>query len=400
MTKVTGLGDNFYFGGYDLSGDTNSLGKISGTVALIDTTAINQQAHARLGGLRSGGIDWVSYFNQAGAHVPLSLLTTADVIATYTQGTTLGNPAASITAKQINYDPTRGQAGDLTAAVSTQSNSYGLEWGLQLTPGNFNSTSALTGDSSTFEGGIANWVLKTNSTIAQTAAQAHGGTKSLAITSVAGGTMSAEHVTDAVNGAGGIPVVGGGSYAVSGWFRTAVSARTCNMLVSWYSSAGTFISTSSGSTITDSAAAWTQASSAHTAPATAAFAIVLGQVASTGGAAEVHYLDDVLFVTGSGSIDNGASTAFGLQAYLQVFSLTGTDATITIQDSPDNVTFTNVTNGGFTQITAAPTFQRIATANNATINRYLRAQVTTAAGYTALSYALQVSRNPIAGIVF
>src|SRR5260221_14664282 len=95
------------------------------------------------------------------------------------------NPAASIVAKQINYDPTRSAAGDLTAAVSTQSNSYGLEWGLQLTPGNFNSTSALTGDASTFEGGIANWVFKTNCAVVQTAAQSHGGTKSLQLTSSA-----------------------------------------------------------------------------------------------------------------------------------------------------------------------------------------------------------------------
>ena len=42
-----------------------------------------------------------------------------------------------------------------------------------------------------FEAGIGDWVLQTNCTIAQTAAQARTGTKALALTSSAGGTMSA-----------------------------------------------------------------------------------------------------------------------------------------------------------------------------------------------------------------
>ena len=35
--------------------------------------------------------------------------------------------------------------------------------------------------------------------------------------------------------------------------------------------------------------------------------------------------------------------SFGVQAYLQVFSFTGTDVTITIQDSADNSSFANIT---------------------------------------------------------
>ena len=40
----------------------------------------------------------------------------------YTRGTTLGNPAACMVAKQINYDPTRAADGSLTIAVQAEAN--------------------------------------------------------------------------------------------------------------------------------------------------------------------------------------------------------------------------------------------------------------------------------------
>lgn len=147
MAKQTGLGDNFYLGGYDLSGDTNSLSKISGGPAALDVTAISESAFERLGGLRSGEIDWVSYFNSTGAHVPLSALPTTDVIATYFRGTVIGAPAACMVAKQIGYDPTRDASGNLTFAVQALSNGSGLEWGEQLTAGLRTDAAATNGTS-------------------------------------------------------------------------------------------------------------------------------------------------------------------------------------------------------------------------------------------------------------
>ncbi len=98
MAKQTGLGDNFYVGGYNLSGDTQALGSIHGGPAALDMTSIDQSAFERQGGLRGGGIEWTSYFNDAAgqAHPALSTLPTADVILTYARGTTLGAPAACI----------------------------------------------------------------------------------------------------------------------------------------------------------------------------------------------------------------------------------------------------------------------------------------------------------------
>lgn len=136
-TKVTGLGDNLYVGGFDLSGDTNSLTRVGGGPNPLDFTDITQSAVSRLGGLRSGEINWVAYMDvtAGGSHSDLSPLPTADVIVSYFRGTAIGNPCASLVSKQINYDPTRAADGMLTFAVNAQSNAFGLEWGIQLTPG-------------------------------------------------------------------------------------------------------------------------------------------------------------------------------------------------------------------------------------------------------------------------
>ncbi len=150
MAKSNGLGDNFYVGGHDISGDIQALGKISGGPAVIDVTDITQSAHSRLGGLRDGGIDFTSFFDPVTAHPVLSALPTADTLLTYCRGTTLGNPAACLNAKQINYDPTRGNAGELTIAVQAQANAYGLEWGTQLTAGLRTDTAATNGASVNF----------------------------------------------------------------------------------------------------------------------------------------------------------------------------------------------------------------------------------------------------------
>jgi hypothetical protein len=138
MSKQTGLGDRFYLAGYNLSGDIGSLGRVGGGPAYLETTGIDKSAMERLGGIRDGGIDFTAFFNDSaivpiGAHQRLKLLPTTDIIATYVRGSTIGVQAASLVAKQIDYAPTRGDDGSLTAAVSTMANGFGLEWGTLLT---------------------------------------------------------------------------------------------------------------------------------------------------------------------------------------------------------------------------------------------------------------------------
>lgn len=244
MAKQSGLGDRLLVAGYDLSGDINALGRIGGGPAPLDFTAINASAMERQGGLRDGAIEFAAFFNPATgqAHPRLSALPTADVILTYCRGTTLGDPAAGIVAKQINYDGSRGQDGAFTFSVQAQANGYGLQWGRQLTAG-----------------------LRTD--------------------------------TGATNGT---------------------------------------------------------------------------------------------------SIDTTASAAFGAQAFLHVTAFSGTDATVKIQDSADNSSFADVTSLAFTQITAGPTSERIATSSGATIRRYLRAVTVTTGGFSSLTFAVTVIKNDTA----
>jgi hypothetical protein len=148
VAKTSGLGDNFYLAGYDMSGDIGSI-SLSGGPATLDVTGIDKSAHERIGGLRTGSMSWKAFFN-AGlglTHDKLAALPTADVHCMYMRGTTLGNPAACQVSKQINYDGTRGDSGEFTFSVEAQCNGFGLEWGQQLTAGKRTDTAATLGTS-------------------------------------------------------------------------------------------------------------------------------------------------------------------------------------------------------------------------------------------------------------
>lgn len=88
------------------------------------------------------------------------------------------------------------------------------------------------------------------------------------------------------------------------------------------------------------------------------------------------------------------STAFGFQAFLHVSAFTGTDVTVKLQDSADNVTFADVASGAFTQITSGtPAGQRIAVGGTATLRRYVRATTVTTGGFTSVTFVVQVTQN-------
>jgi hypothetical protein len=248
MSISNGLGQAFYYGGYDLSGDTGSADDIGGgLVGTQDITTIDLRAFKRIGLLRDGRISWGSFFNKATgrAHERLGALPTADRHLMWATGAAIGDPAACLVGKQINYDPTRAQDGSLTIAVNAQANGFGLEWCDLLTAG----------------------------------------------------------------------------------VRTDTGA------------------------------------------------------------------------TSGASLDLGTgSTDFGLTAYLQVLSFTGTDVTITIQESSDNAAgdaFAAVTGGAFTQVTSGPTVQRIQTARDQTVERYLRVVTSTTGGFSNLQFVVAVNRPDV-----
>ncbi len=102
--------------------------------------------------------------------------------------------------------------------------------------------------------------------------------------------------------------------------------------------------------------------------------------------------------TAGATLDYGATigqTLFGAQAYLHIFAFTGTDCTITIEDSTTD--FAAVTLMAFTEVSAlggANTSERIETASRTeTVDRYVRVTTTTSAGFTNLVFAVQIVKN-------
>lgn len=103
--------------------------------------------------------------------------------------------------------------------------------------------------------------------------------------------------------------------------------------------------------------------------------------------------------TNGSSLDGSASSANGLQAYLHVYSFTGTSVTIKIQESSDNAVgdpFADVVGGGFTLVTGI-TSQRIATSNALSVERYLR--VVTSGTFSNVVFSVMCVRNKLA-VVF
>lgn len=163
-----------------------------------------------------------------------------------------------------------------------------------------------------------------NCATAQSAVQAQAGTKSLALTSTAGGTMTATTLK--------IPVMPGRSYTFAAWVRAAVSARNVNVYVSWYQSDGVTASLitifNQTTNANDSAAAWTQfASTPVVAPLDAFYATVQLSVTATGAGAEVHYFDTVSF------LDTGSYFKHGRRANLY---LNGVDISSYFHDAAFN----------------------------------------------------------------
>lgn len=93
-------------------------------------------------------------------------------------------------------------------------------------------------------------------------------------------------------------------------------------------------------------------------------------------------------------VDLLAATAFGFQAYLQVFSFTGTSVTVKLQESSDNGVgdaWADVSGGAFTAATGR-TVQRIQSVSDTlAVERYLR--VVTTGTFSSAVFAVGVCKN-------
>lgn len=199
MAKQSGLGDRFFWGGYDLSGDIGSLGNIGGGPSLLAVTGIDKLAFERIGGARDGRIELSTWFNPSTnqAHDVFGNLPTGSQYAMYCRGVGIGSPAANLYGKQVNYDPTRGDDGSMSAAVSTQGDGFGLEWGEQLTAGIRTDTTATNGTG--FDG---------------VAASTFGGQAYLQVFGVTGTSVTVT-IQDSADNATFAAIAGGGTFVAA-----------------------------------------------------------------------------------------------------------------------------------------------------------------------------------------
>lgn len=102
-------------------------------------------------------------------------------------------------------------------------------------------------------------------------------------------------------------------------------------------------------------------------------------------------LSAITATTDGASVDNLASSSLGATANLHVTANTrDSDTTIKVQDSADNSTFADLIT--FTIVGATVQTSQSATATG-TVNRYLRAQTTLAAGTGSITITISIARR-------
>lgn len=134
MAKKSGLGAEFYIGGYDLSGDVGAIDTIASPRSVLDVTGINKSAMERVYGRIDSEIGFTTYFNDAAGqeHPALKGLVKTDRNVLAMMGGSLGNVGVMQVAKQINFDWARGADGSLTGKVQCLGQGVKLEWGKSI----------------------------------------------------------------------------------------------------------------------------------------------------------------------------------------------------------------------------------------------------------------------------
>lgn len=134
-----------------------------------------------------------------------------------------------------------------------------------------------------FETGIGTFV-GSNAALAQSNTQALDGSFSLRLTASSAADMSALSGLYAAQ-----PST---AYSAIAFFRAGSTARSVHVDISWYTSGSVLISTTTGTSVSDSSSGWTEATVSGTSPSNAAFAAIRVYVISPA-STEIHYVDEV-----------------------------------------------------------------------------------------------------------
>jgi hypothetical protein len=158
----------------------------------------------------------------------------------------------------------------------------------------------LTGQQQSLEdGSTTGWQVGGSCTISSSAAQAHAGSRTLALTSTSGsGGIWANTLT----GTDAMPWAAGDPIQATAWFRSATRSVTALIAVMFWDAAGNFVDQTNGTGVATSTSAWTQGTVTTVAPTGTAYASIQVLYASVIAIGEVHYADD-LAVQGTGMAD-------------------------------------------------------------------------------------------------
>jgi len=147
--------------------------------------------------------------------------------------------------------------------------------------------------SSSFEDGSTGAWTNTNATIANSLAQAFDGTHSIALTSIASGSMQIS-----IPAVSSVPVIGGQTYTLSARFYPATTTRTVNFAITWLDIAGGALTNPNGGNLVEASAVWNFTYFTAQAPINAYSCRPVCIVQATAAGGEVQYIDLISFNQG------------------------------------------------------------------------------------------------------
>lgn len=145
MSKETGLGARFYLNSGAFANDIKAVPTIEKGIDTLDFTGIDKEAFERLAGQLRGRLAYQTFMNPTGAHATVNDLPRTDVQLSYFHRATVGVPAASMVAKQMDYKLNRADSGEFLGDVDSLSNAWWLDWGLSMTAGTRTDTGVTNG---------------------------------------------------------------------------------------------------------------------------------------------------------------------------------------------------------------------------------------------------------------
>lgn len=261
--------------------DTSGFARLAATQTFSGANTFKTNSTAALDVQTAGGTSLLTV-NTASSSVTVGATNAVSTVtlgsATGTSTTTLQGGTGNLS---VTTGATTGSSGSISIATgnssTTASGNISIDNGSGIIDGQVISDK-------TFESGLDNLQAWFGSTVAQSTAQAHSGTHSLAETGTAANEGVIENINNPI-----AHVTPGHQYFFSFWIRAATTPRTMNIIMNWQSGSST-IGTVPMTPTADTATGWTQVTGVGTAPGGATGVWVT--VSHLGAVNEVHYFDD------------------------------------------------------------------------------------------------------------